>query len=273
MTIMQPVATGIIEGICSEPAFYQHCRDHAGHERDVLRCNTDPTGYGGWDGRGTGYIALSAIPSVEKWTRYSKKTVKTRLGEIDVKILRDRNGSFEPPIISKYDRNADGIEGKILSLHAYGMSQRDISSRSRNSTMQRSLRSWSVRSAKRSCLRAPPGRTGLLEKVYPFIFMDAIHYMVKEDHRYVTKATYVVPGITIDVLKDILGVWIGKHESSKFWLNVLNETPKQGNCGCLFVLYIWTLRHDASHSSGLSKEPASVLHRPPDPKFHQVCQL
>ena len=77
--------------------------------------------------------------------------------------------------------------------------------------MQRSLRSWSVRSAKRSCLRAPPGRTGLLEKVYPFIFMDAIHYMVKEDHRYVTKATYVVPGITIDVLKDILGVWIGKH--------------------------------------------------------------
>ena len=58
---------------------------------------------------------------------YSKKTVKTQLGEIDIKIPRDRNGSFEPQIISKYDRNADGMEEKILSLYACGMSQRDIS--------------------------------------------------------------------------------------------------------------------------------------------------
>ncbi len=57
---------------------------------------------------------------------YSKKTVKTQLGEIDIKIPRDRNGSFEPQIISKYDRNADGMEEKILSLYACGMSQRDI---------------------------------------------------------------------------------------------------------------------------------------------------
>ena len=56
----------------------------------------------------------------------------------------------------------------------------------------------------------------LLESVYPFIFMDAIHYKVKEDHRYVTKAAYVVLGITMDGRKDILGVWIGEHESSKF---------------------------------------------------------
>ena len=62
-----------------------------------------------------------------------------------------------------------------------------------------------------------------LESVYPFIFMDAIHYKVKEDHRYVTKAAYVVLGITMDGRKDILGVWIGEHESSKFWLNVLND--------------------------------------------------
>ena len=53
--------------------------------------------------------------------------------------------------------------------------------------------------------------------------MDAIHYKVKEDHRYITKAAYVVLGITMDGRKDILGVWIGEHESSKFWLNVLND--------------------------------------------------
>ena len=67
-----------------------------------------------------------------------------------------------------------------------------------------------------------------LEKVYPFIFMDAIHYKVKEDHRYVTKAAYVVLGITMDGRKDILGVWIGEHESSKFWLNVLNDLKSRG---------------------------------------------
>ena len=67
-----------------------------------------------------------------------------------------------------------------------------------------------------------------LEAVYPFVFMDAIDYKVKEDHRYVTKAAYVVLGITMDGRKDILGVWIGKHESSKFWLNVLNDLKSRG---------------------------------------------
>ena len=67
-----------------------------------------------------------------------------------------------------------------------------------------------------------------LEKIYPFIFMDAIHYKVKEDHRYVTKAAYVVLGITMDGRKDILGVWIGEHESSKFWLSVLNDLKSRG---------------------------------------------
>ena len=58
--------------------------------------------------------------------------------------------------------------------------------------------------------------------------MDAIHYKVKKDHRYITKAAHVVLGITMDGRKDILGVWIGEHESSKFWLNVLNELKSRG---------------------------------------------
>ena len=67
-----------------------------------------------------------------------------------------------------------------------------------------------------------------LEAVYPFVFMDAIHYKVREDHRYVTKAAYVVLGIAMAGRKDILGVWIGEHESSKFWLNVLNDLNSRG---------------------------------------------
>ena len=67
-----------------------------------------------------------------------------------------------------------------------------------------------------------------LESVYPFIFMDAIHYKVKENHQYVTKAAYVVLGITMDGTKDILGIWIGEHKISKFWLSVLNDLKNRG---------------------------------------------
>ena len=67
-----------------------------------------------------------------------------------------------------------------------------------------------------------------LENVYPFVFMDAIHYKVKQDHQYITKAAYVVLGINLDGQKDILGIWIGEHESSKFWLNVLNDVKTRG---------------------------------------------
>lgn len=65
-------------------------------------------------------------------------------------------------------------------------------------------------------------------RLYPFIFMDAIHYKVKENHQYITKAAYVVLGIGLDGHKDILGVWIGENESAKFWLSVMNNLKNRG---------------------------------------------
>lgn len=67
-----------------------------------------------------------------------------------------------------------------------------------------------------------------LEPVYPLVYMDAIYYKVREDRRYVTKAAYVILGDTMDGRKDILGIWIGEHENSKFWLNVLNDLKSRG---------------------------------------------
>lgn len=69
------------------------------------------------------------------------------------------------------------------------------------------------------------------------MFMDAIHYKVREDRRYVTKAAYVALGVTMDGRKDILGVWIGEHENSKFWLNVLNDLKSRE-----FWMYICSAR-------------------------------
>lgn len=159
---------------------------------------------------------------------YSKKTVKTQLGEIDVRVPRDRNGEFEPKIISKYNRNADGMEEKILSLYACGMSQRDIAEQIKNLYDVEISPELVSKISEKIMPEVTAWQNRPLESVYPFVFMDAIHYKVKQDHQYVTKAAYVVLGINLDGQKDILGIWIGEHESSKFWLNVLNDVKTRG---------------------------------------------
>ena len=159
---------------------------------------------------------------------YTKKTVKTQLGEVDIRVPRDRNGSFEPKIIGKYNRNADGMEEKILALYSCGMSQRDIAEQIKELYDVEISPELVTKISEKIMPEVTAWQNRPLEAVYPFIFMDAIHYKVREDHRYVTKAAYVVLGITMDGRKDILGVWIGAHESSKFWLNVLNDLKSRG---------------------------------------------
>ena len=159
---------------------------------------------------------------------YTKKTVKTQLGEVDIKVPRDRNGSFEPKIIGKYSRSAEGMEEKILALYSCGMSQRDIAEQIKELYDVEISPDLVTKISEKIMPEVTAWQNRPLEAVYPFIFMDAIHYKVREDHRYVTKAAYVVLGITMDDRKDILGVWIGEHESSKFWLNVLNDLKSRG---------------------------------------------
>ncbi len=159
---------------------------------------------------------------------YTKKTVKTQLGEVDIKVPRDRNGSFEPKIIGKYSRSSDGMEEKILALYSCGMSQRDIAEQIKELYDVEISPDLVTKISEKIMPEVTAWQNRPLEAVYPFIFMDAIHYKVREDHRYVTKAAYVVLGITMDGGKDILGVWIGEHESSKFWLNVLNDLKSRG---------------------------------------------
>ena len=159
---------------------------------------------------------------------YSKKTVKTQLGEIEVKVPRDRNGEYEPKIIGKYSRNADGVEEKILSLYACGMSQRDIAEQIKNLYDVEISPELVSKISEKIMPEVNEWQNRPLESVYPFVFMDAIHYKVKENHQYIPKAAYVVLGINMEGGKDILGIWIGEHESSKFWLNVLTELKSRG---------------------------------------------
>ena len=159
---------------------------------------------------------------------YSKKTIKTELGEIALNIPRDRNGEFEPQIVQKHQRNVNGIEDKILSLYSKGMTTRDISEQIKELYDVEISAETVSNITNRILPLVSEWQNRPLEKTYSFIFMDAIHYKVREDKRVVVKAAYVVIGVDLDGKKEVLGIWIGANESSKFWLSVLNDLKNRG---------------------------------------------
>jgi len=169
-------------------------------------------------------------PAVSKNYRngYSKKKVKTQLGEVEIAIPRDRNGGYEPQIIGKYSRNADGMEEKILSLYAAGLSIRDVSDQIKSLYDVEISPELVSKISEKIMPQLTEWQNRPLEAVYPFIFLDAIHYKIRENHQIITKAAYVVLGVNLDGYKEILGIWIGENESSKFWLSVLNELKSRG---------------------------------------------
>lgn len=160
--------------------------------------------------------------------------------ELDIKVPRDRNGEYEPKIINKYNLNADTMEEKILSLYTCGMSRRDIAEQIKNLYDVEISSELISEISKKILPEVTAWQNRTIEEVYPFMFMYAIDYKVKENHQYITKAAYVVLGVNLDGQKDILWIWIGENESSKFWLNVLNKLK---TCGIkdvfLFCVTVW----------------------------------
>ncbi|NFO12598.1 IS256 family transposase [Clostridium botulinum] len=159
---------------------------------------------------------------------YSKKTVKTELGPVQLNIPRDRNGNFEPKIVPKHQRSVNGIEDKILGLYATGMTTRDISDQIRELYGVDVSAETVSNITNRILPLVSEWQNRLLENTYSFIFMDAIHYKVREDKQIIVKAAYVVIGVNLDGEKEVLGIWIGANESSKFWLSVLNDLKNRG---------------------------------------------
>lgn len=159
---------------------------------------------------------------------YSKKTIKSELGPVQLNIPRDRNGEYEPKLIPKYQRNVTGIEEKVMSLYAAGMTTRDITEQVKNLYDIEMSAEMVSNITNRIIPVVAEWQNRPLEKTYSFVFMDAIHYKVREDKHIVLKAAYVVLGVNMDGQKEVLGIWIGANESSKFWLSVLNDLRNRG---------------------------------------------
>lgn len=159
---------------------------------------------------------------------HSPKTVKSQFGEFELDIPRDRKGEFEPKIVPKYKRDISGLEEKIVSLYSHGMSTRDIHDQIKDLYGIEVSAEMVSKITDRLVPEIKEWQNRGLEPIYPFVFMDAIHYKVREDGHILNRAAYVVLGIDIEGNKDILGIWIGENESSKFWLGVLTELKNRG---------------------------------------------
>lgn len=177
-----------------------------------------------------GYGKYDSIEKTNDNSRngYSKKTVKTELGPIQIDIPRDRKGDFEPKIVPKHQRSVNGIEDKILGLYATGMTTRDISEQIKELYGVDISAETVSNITNRILPLVSEWQSRPLENSYSFVFMDAIHYKVREDKQIIVKAAYVVIGVNLDGEKEVLGIWIGANESSKFWLSVLNDLKNRG---------------------------------------------
>ena len=173
------------------------------------------------------HLAEDVVPNRKNGK--TKKTVKSTAGPFDLETPRDRAGSFEPQLIKKHQTSVnDEIEAKILSMYGLGMSYRDIA------TQVEDLYGIKVSTATLSAItdkiiaEVREWQQRSLESLYPFVWLDAIHYKVKDNGRYKSKAVYTVLAVNLEGKKEILGLYLSESEGANFWLSVLTDLNNRG---------------------------------------------
>ncbi len=159
---------------------------------------------------------------------YGRKSVVTDSGRIALEVPRDRQGSFDPLLIAKYQRRFPGFDDKIISMYARGMSTREIAghlldlygievSADLVSTVTDAvldeIATWQARP---------------LEPIYPVVFFDALRVKIRDEGLVRNKAVHIALGVRADGTKEILGLWLEQNEGAKFWLRVMNELRNRG---------------------------------------------
>lgn len=155
----------------------------------------------------------------------TSKTIKSTSGTFELATPRDRAGSFEPQIVKKNQTTiSNEIEKRILSMYSLGLSYKDIIKHIEE-IYQIELSTATISAITDKVIdkvKRP------LESIYPFVWLDAIHYKIKDGGKYLTKAVYTVLGMGIDGKKDILGLYLSQSEGANFWLSVLTDLNNRG---------------------------------------------
>ena len=174
-------------------------------------------------------VHLESVEGSNRKNGYGRKTLKSTSGSFELATPRDRAGSFEPQLVKKHQTHmSDEIERKIISMFGLGMSYLDIARHiaeiygleisnaaisSITDKLIPEIKAWQQRP---------------LASHYPFVWLDAIHYKVKQDGRYVAQAVYTVLGLTLEGHKEILGLYLSETEGANFWLSVLTDLNNRG---------------------------------------------
>jgi putative transposase len=170
----------------------------------------------------------SATPAPNHRNGYSKKTVITDSGQVDLEIPRDRRGTFEPQLIAKYQRRFPGFDDKIISMYARGMSTRDIQGHLRELYgIEASPQLIStITDAVLEEVNRWQGRP--LDALYAIVFFDALRVKMRDEGTVRNKAVYLAIGVSADGRKEVLGIWIEQTEGAKFWMRVMSEIKNRG---------------------------------------------
>lgn len=166
---------------------------------------------------------------------YGTKTVKTTHGEIDIEVPRDRDGSFEPQLIQKRQKDVSAIESKVLAMYARGMSQRDISS-----TIE-DIYGFSVSHEMISDItdailpELDEWRNRPLQRCYAFLFVDCMYVTLRSGYEAKECAVYTILGYDLNGKKEILGLWLSESESKNYWMQIFDELKSRGMEDVFFI--------------------------------------
>ena len=166
---------------------------------------------------------------------YIQKNVKTSYGEVPVSVPRDRESTFEPQDIPKRTKDVSGMEDKILSMYAKGMSQRDISETIEEIYGFELSHETISNITDRVLDQVDEWQNRPLKKFYTFLFVDCMYVSIKKDYETKNCAVYVILGYDVNGVKDVLGLWINETEGKHSWMQIFDELKSRGVEDVLFI--------------------------------------
>ena len=175
-----------------------------------------------------GYSSYERSDNTDYRNGKKAKKIRGNFGETEIEVPQDRDGSFEPKVVQKRQKDISGIEQKIISLYAKGMTTRQISE-----TIE-DIYGFEVSDGMVSDItdrllpQIEEWKNRPLDEVYPVVFIDAVHFSVRDNGQIKKLAAYVIPAVSLTGHKEVLSIHIGENESAKYWLGVLNELKNRG---------------------------------------------
>lgn len=175
-----------------------------------------------------GYDKSQLSENTNSRNGHTTKKLKNTFGEFEIKVPRDRDASFEPALVPKRKSMAEGIENVIISMYAKGMTNHDIEEQVRELYDINVSTSTISRVTDAIAEDIVAWRNRPLDPVYLIVWMDGISFKVRENSKVINKTVYIAVGLKTNGLKEVLGLWLGKNESSAFWMSVLTDLKARG---------------------------------------------